>query len=125
MVERLKVLVLDEPTRGIDVTTKAQFHDIIRALAADGLAVVVISSDLPEVFAVADRIVVMRQGRIAASFVNDGSVRPEEVLRYAVSAGVASEVASTGTTSVEAGGGDAQIAEPGQASPRPQEVNEQ
>jgi len=125
MVERLKVLVLDEPTRGIDVTTKAQFHDIIRSLAADGLAVVVISSDLPEVFAVADRIVVMRQGRIAISFVNDGSVRPEEVLRYAVSTGAASEATSTGATVESAGGGDGQIAEPGQASPRPQEVSEQ
>jgi len=115
MVERLKVLVLDEPTRGIDVTTKAQFHDIIRSLAADGLAVVVISSDLPEVFAVADRIVVMRQGRIVASVVNDGSLRPEEVLRYAV---------STGTASDNAAGGDVQIADAGQTSSRPQEVSE-
>ena len=116
MVERLKVLVLDEPTRGIDVTTKAQFHDIIRSLAADGLAVVVISSDLPEVFAVADRILVMRQGRIVVSFVNDGSARPEEVLRYAVSAG---------PEPGRAGGGDHQRARPGLVPPRPQEVSEQ
>ncbi len=82
--EQLKVLVLDEPTRGIDVMTKAQFHEIIRQLAEEGLAIVVISSDLPEVFAVADRILVMRRGRIVAEFANDGTARPEEVLRQAV-----------------------------------------
>jgi ABC-type sugar transport system ATPase subunit len=109
MVERLKLLVLDEPTRGIDVMTKAQFHEIIRQLAEEGLAVVVISSDLPEVFAVADRILVMRRGRIVAEFANDGTAPPEEVLRQAVAldqadAGARGASANGNGTIVDVGG---------------------
>jgi len=58
-----KVLIFDEPTRGIDVGAKAEVHAIIRRLAAEGVAVIVISSDLPEVLALADRVLVMREGR--------------------------------------------------------------
>ena len=60
---RPKVLIFDEPTRGIDVGAKAEVHGIIRRLAAEGVAVIVISSDLPEVLALADRVLVMREGR--------------------------------------------------------------
>jgi rhamnose transport system ATP-binding protein len=59
------VLVFDEPTRGIDVGAKAEVHGIIRQLAASGVAIIVISSDLPEVLALADRVLVMREGRQA------------------------------------------------------------
>lgn len=59
-----KVLVVDEPTRGVDVGAKAEVHQILVQLAARGIAVMVISSELPEVLAVSDRIVTMRQGRI-------------------------------------------------------------
>jgi rhamnose transport system ATP-binding protein len=59
-----KVLIVDEPTRGVDVGAKAEVHRLLRELAAKGTAVIVISSDLPEVLAVADRILVMREGRI-------------------------------------------------------------
>ncbi|MCZ8152842.1 MAG: sugar ABC transporter ATP-binding protein [Rhodobacteraceae bacterium] len=58
-----RVLIFDEPTRGIDVGAKAEVHAIIRRLAAEGVAVIVISSDLPEVLALADRVLVMREGR--------------------------------------------------------------
>jgi rhamnose transport system ATP-binding protein len=58
------VIIVDEPTRGIDVATKAEVHRILVELARDGVAVLVISSELPEVLAVADRILVMREGRI-------------------------------------------------------------
>ncbi len=58
-----KLLILDEPTRGIDVRTKAEVHHMISELAAQGLGVILISSDLPEVLAMSDRIVVMREGR--------------------------------------------------------------
>jgi rhamnose transport system ATP-binding protein len=58
-----KLLILDEPTRGIDVGAKAEVHQMISDLAARGLAVVLISSDLPEVLAMSDRILVMREGR--------------------------------------------------------------
>jgi rhamnose transport system ATP-binding protein len=58
-----KLLILDEPTRGIDVGAKAEVHHMINDLAAEGLGIVLISSDLPEVLAMSDRIVVMREGR--------------------------------------------------------------
>ncbi|KIF71702.1 D-ribose transporter ATP-binding protein [Streptomyces sp. AcH 505] len=60
------VLIVDEPTRGIDVGTKAEVHRLLSALAADGLAVLMISSDLPEVLGMADRVLVMHEGSIAA-----------------------------------------------------------
>ncbi len=58
-----RILIFDEPTRGIDVGAKAEVHNIIRELAKKGVAIIVISSDLPEVLALADRILVMREGR--------------------------------------------------------------
>jgi rhamnose transport system ATP-binding protein len=58
------LLIVDEPTRGIDVGTKAEVHRLLDVLAAEGVAVLMISSELPEVLHVADRILVMREGRI-------------------------------------------------------------
>ncbi len=58
-----KLLILDEPTRGIDVGAKAEVHQIINELAQQGMAIMMISSDLPEVLAMIDRILVMREGR--------------------------------------------------------------
>ena len=58
-----KLLILDEPTRGIDVRTKAEVHHMINDLAAQGLGIILISSDLPEVLAMSDRVLVMREGR--------------------------------------------------------------
>jgi rhamnose transport system ATP-binding protein len=62
------ILIVDEPTRGIDVGTKADVHNLLDQLAADGIAILMISSELPEVLRVADRILVMREGRLAAEF---------------------------------------------------------
>ncbi|HEX2860126.1 MAG TPA: sugar ABC transporter ATP-binding protein [Lacunisphaera sp.] len=59
-----RVLILDEPTQGVDVGAKGEIHRIVRTLAADGLAVLLISSDLPEVLALSDRLGVMREGRL-------------------------------------------------------------
>ncbi|MZG16250.1 ATP-binding cassette domain-containing protein, partial [Streptomyces sp. SID5914] len=61
-----KVLIVDEPTRGIDVGTKAEVHRLLSQLAADGVAVLMISSDLPEVLGMADRVLVMHEGRLTA-----------------------------------------------------------
>ena len=61
------MLIVDEPTRGIDIGTKAEVHRLIAELASDGVAVLVISSELPEVLTVADRVLVMREGRLAAT----------------------------------------------------------
>jgi rhamnose transport system ATP-binding protein len=58
-----RLLILDEPTRGIDVGAKAEVHHIINDLAAQGLGIILISSDLPEVLAMSDRVLVMREGR--------------------------------------------------------------
>ncbi len=59
-----KVLIVDEPTRGIDVGTKSEVHRLLSQLAADGLAVVMVSSELPEVLGMADRVLVMHEGRL-------------------------------------------------------------
>jgi rhamnose transport system ATP-binding protein len=61
-----RVLIVDEPTRGIDVGTKAEVHRLMSELAADGVAVLMVSSELPEVLGMADRVLVMREGRIVA-----------------------------------------------------------
>jgi rhamnose transport system ATP-binding protein len=60
---RPSVLILDEPTRGIDVGAKAEVHQIVETLARSGIAIILISSDLPEVLAMSDRVLVMREGR--------------------------------------------------------------
>jgi rhamnose transport system ATP-binding protein len=80
-----RILVLDEPTRGIDVGAKADVHHLIDDLARDGVAVIVISSDLPEVLAMSDRIVVMREGRVRGVFTHD-EADPESVMAAAVAA---------------------------------------
>jgi rhamnose transport system ATP-binding protein len=61
-----RVLIVDEPTRGIDVGTKAEVHRLLSDLAADGVAIVMVSSELPEVLGMADRVLVMREGHLVA-----------------------------------------------------------
>ena len=78
------LLIVDEPTRGIDIGTKAEVHRLLTSLAGEGVAVLVISSELPEVLTLADRVLVMREGRIAAAM--DRSEASEEAI---VAAGTA------------------------------------
>ncbi len=66
-----KLLILDEPTRGIDVGAKADVHHLVNDLAAQGIAIILISSDLPEVLAMSDRVLVMREGRQMGVFTRD------------------------------------------------------
>jgi rhamnose transport system ATP-binding protein len=66
-----KLLIIDEPTRGIDVGTKAEVHRLISELAGTGLAVLMISSELPEVLGMADRVVIVREGRLTANLSRD------------------------------------------------------
>jgi len=61
------VLILDEPTRGIDVGTKAAVHRLMSSLAAQGMAILMISSELPEILGMSDRIAVMREGTIVGT----------------------------------------------------------
>jgi len=64
LTRKPRILVVDEPTRGVDVGSKADIYRILRDLAAEGIAVLVVSSDLPEVLAISHRIVVMSEGRV-------------------------------------------------------------
>jgi ribose transport system ATP-binding protein len=81
-----KVLLLDEPTRGIDIQAKQEIYSIINELAASGLALVLVSSELPEILMLSDRILVLVEGRLAAEFVR-GEATEETVLRAALPAG--------------------------------------
>jgi ABC-type sugar transport system ATPase subunit len=78
MLANARVLLFDEPTRGIDVGAKADIYRLMRRLADDGAALLVISSDLPEALGMADRVVVMREGRIVATLDRKDAV-PERV----------------------------------------------
>lgn len=78
-----RILILDEPTRGVDVGAKAQFHDLIRQLAAQGLAVLLISSDLPELLSLSDRLMVMREGRIVGEL-SKSQATQADVLKLAL-----------------------------------------
>ena len=83
-----KVIILDEPTKGIDIGSKAAVHEFMAELAAQGLAVIMVSSEIPEVVGMSDRIIVMREGRIVAEVSGD-EMTPETLVRYA--AGITDE----------------------------------
>ncbi|ONI67579.1 D-xylose ABC transporter ATP-binding protein [Kribbella sp. ALI-6-A] len=76
-----KLLIVDEPTRGIDVGTKAEVHRLMSNLAAEGVAVLMVSSELPEVLGMADRVLVMREGRLVATL--DRSEATEQSVMFA------------------------------------------
>ncbi len=77
-----KILIVDEPTRGIDVGAKAEMHVLLNDLAKQGVSIIMISSELPEVLAMSDRILVMHEGAIVAEL--DGrATNEEEILRFA------------------------------------------
>ncbi|MFD8805275.1 sugar ABC transporter ATP-binding protein [Streptomyces sp. NPDC059597] len=78
-----RVLLMDEPTRGVDVGAKTEIYRIINQLTADGVAVVLVSSDLPELVAMSDRAVVMRQGRLVAEMAGD-RLSEQSVLEHAL-----------------------------------------
>jgi len=81
----LKLLIVDEPTRGVDVGAKSLIHARLRELAETGIGVIVISSEMPEVIGMADRILVFRNGGISAELDNrDGSITQETVMTHAV-----------------------------------------
>lgn len=80
---RPKLLILDEPTRGIDVGAKAEIHRLIGELAMSGMGILLISSDLPELLAMSDRVLVMRDGMIVAELDRDEATQ-ERVLSFAV-----------------------------------------
>lgn len=95
-----KLLILDEPTRGIDVGSKAEIHDLIKDLARTGYAVLVISSEMPEVLGVSNRIIAMYDGRVTAQF--DGDSVTEDELVHAITGQYSRETQSQDTLSGDA-----------------------
>ena len=78
-----QILLFDEPTRGIDIGAKAEIYGLIESLAAQGKSVIVVSSELPEIIRLADRVLVMRQGRIAAELQRD-ELTEQAIVAHAV-----------------------------------------
>ncbi|MDB5363815.1 MAG: D-ribose transporter ATP-binding protein [Rhodospirillales bacterium] len=83
---RPKVLILDEPTRGVDIGAKSEIYRIIDELAKAGVGILVISSELPEIVGIADRVIVMREGRLVGE-VSGGAITQESVIALAVGEG--------------------------------------
>jgi ribose transport system ATP-binding protein len=78
------IIIFDEPTHGVDVGAKAEIYQLLRELSDEGKALIMISSELPEVLNVCDRILVFRDGRIAHEFVENMNLTEEEVVQYAL-----------------------------------------
>lgn len=79
-----KLLIMDEPTRGVDVGAKQEIYALMSRLAAEGLAIIMVSSDLPEVMGMSDRILVYHEGRLNGEFLREdilsGKVGQEDIL---------------------------------------------
>ncbi|WP_107763873.1 sugar ABC transporter ATP-binding protein [Coprothermobacter proteolyticus] len=86
LMTRPKVMILDEPTRGIDVGAKVEIYNLINELKESGIAIIMISSELPEILGITDRILVMHEGRITGHLA-DFEATQEKIMRYAISAG--------------------------------------
>ena len=78
------VIIIDEPTRGIDVGAKYEIYMLINELAKQGKAIIMISSELPEVIGMSDRILVMRSGQVSAEVTNVKNVTQEQLLEHAI-----------------------------------------
>jgi ribose transport system ATP-binding protein len=86
-----RILILDEPTRGVDVGAKAEIHALMSELASQGMAILMISSELPEILGVSDRILVMREGRIVAEF-NRQEATQDKIMQAATGQGASEGV---------------------------------
>ena len=83
LLSKSRVFIFDEPTRGIDVGAKIEVYNIINELISSGAAVIMISSELPEIMGMSDRVAVMHQGRITGILPNDNTLTQETILLYA------------------------------------------
>ena len=79
-------MILDEPTRGVDVGARAEIYALMNRLTAAGLAILMISSDLPELLGMSDRVVVMREGRVTGELERAARRRPKRVMALAMQA---------------------------------------
>ena len=82
----MKVIILDEPTKGVDVGAKTAIFTIMNDLAKSGYGIIMVSSEMPEVLGMSDRILVMREGRVA-EIISTASATQEQILRAAIPAG--------------------------------------
>jgi ABC-type sugar transport system ATPase subunit len=82
LARRPKVLILDEPTKGIDVGAKSEISELVIRLAREGMGILLISSELPEILALSDRVLVMRSGRISGSLTREEATS-ETIMSYA------------------------------------------
>jgi len=80
----LKLIIMDEPTKGVDVGAKAAIYEIMSDLANQGYGVIMISSEMPEILGMSDRIIVMKEGRITGTLDNDGQITQEMILKAAM-----------------------------------------
>lgn len=78
-----RILLLDEPTRGIDINAKTEIYNVMKTLAAEGMGIIMVSSELPEIMAVSDRVLVMCEGKLTASLPTDKSTETE-ILKHAI-----------------------------------------
>ena len=78
-----QVLLLDEPTRGIDINAKTEIYKVMKTLAAEGMGIIMVSSELPEILSVSDRVLVMCEGKLTASLSVEKSLE-SEILKYAI-----------------------------------------
>jgi len=78
-----RVIILDEPTKGIDIGSKAAVHEFMGDLVSQGLSVIMISSELPEIMGMSDRVIVMREGKIVATHTNDETLDAETLVKTA------------------------------------------
>ena len=77
-----KVIIMDEPTKGIDIGSKAAVHEFMAELADQGLAVIMVSSEIPEILGMSNRVIVMREGRIVSELTGN-KLKPETLVQYA------------------------------------------
>jgi len=78
-----KILLLDEPTRGIDINAKAEIYRLMKTLSAEGMGILMVSSELPEILAVSDRVLVMCEGELTASIPIEDATETE-ILKNAI-----------------------------------------
>jgi ribose transport system ATP-binding protein len=83
LLQKLKLIIFDEPTRGIDIGAKSEIYELINRIAADGAAVIVISSDLEEILRISDRVAVMHEGKLTG-VLNRAEASEESIMRFAV-----------------------------------------
>ena len=84
MLSHPKVLIVDEPTRGIDVGAKAMIYKLMLEMTKQGIAIIMISSEMPELIGMSDRVIVMSNGKVAGELEGDEVKKQEEILRLAL-----------------------------------------